>query len=208
MKNKTEYRSYDFEMRALNDEKHGNFIEGVPIVFNQKTDMGDYDEIIAPGALDHCNLRDVRFLVNHNFDMVPLARSRRNNDNSTMQMKIEEDGMHIRVNLDTENNSEAKNLYSAIQRGDVSGMSFCFIVNGDKWDGLEGDHPTRTITSMEQVLEVSAVTFPAYEQTEIHARSRNALEEQRAALEKARAEKLKVEQEERARAITLFELSK
>ena len=162
LKDGQEFRAYQFELRANQDEEHGNFIEGVPIVFNKRTDLGWYDEIIADSALNNTDLKDVRFLVNHNTDMIPLARSRNNNDNSTMQMKVEKDGMHIRVNLDTENNSEAKNLYSAVKREDVSGMSFMFRVRKSEWDETNPDHPTRTITDIEKVYEVSAVTFPAY----------------------------------------------
>lgn len=194
---KIEKRLYSFEIRTDNNETHGDFVEGTPIVFNSVYNNGYFDEIIAPGALDKTDLRDVKFLVNHNTDMIPLARSRRNNENSTMQMEVKEDGMHIRVDLDTKNNSEAKNLYSAIKRGDISGMSFMFTVDGESWEGLETDHPKRTITSIEKVFEVSAVSFPAYEDTDIHARCAEVLEEQRAALDKARVEEQKKAEEER-----------
>lgn len=195
LKENTELRSYDFEIRADKNEEHGSFVEGTPIVFDQKTNLGWYDEIIDRHALDNCDLKDVRFLVNHNTDMTPLARSRNNNENSTMQMVVREDGMHIRVNLDTENNSDAKNIYSAIGRGDVSGMSFMFSVRGDKWDDLESDHPIRTITDISKVYEVSAVTFPAYEQTSIDARAKATLESAKATLESVREEKRKAEAE-------------
>lgn len=145
MKNK-EIRAFNFEVRAAQNEEHGHFLEGMPIVFDQRTDLGYCDEIIAKGALDNADLKDVRFLINHNTDMIPLARSRNNNENSTMQMKVEEDGMTIRVDLDIENNTEAKNLYSAVERGDLDGMSFMFTVDGDTWEDLESEHPTRTIT--------------------------------------------------------------
>lgn len=208
-----EVRNYTFEMRAQNDEKHGNFIEGTAIVFNQRTNLGDFDEVIAPKALDNTNLKDVRFLVNHNTDMIPLARSRNNNENSTMQMSIEQDGLKIRVDLDTENNSEARNLYSAIERGDVSGMSFAFTVRGDEWSDLDSTHPTRTITDIEQVFEVSAVTFPAYEQTDISARCAEQLENCKELLENKRKqeaenlEKTKIELDERNRKIALLEIN-
>ena len=183
-------RAYNFEIRAENSEKNGDFISGRPIVYNSRTDLGYFDEIIEKGALDKANLKDVRFLVNHNTDMIPLARSRNNNENSTMQMSIDKDGMAIRVNLDTENNTEAKNLYSAIKRGDISGMSFMFTIDGEEWENLESEHPTRHIKSIGQVLEVSAVTFPAYEATEISARDKEALDNAKAALDSARSRSL------------------
>lgn len=184
-----ETRVYDFEMRAENQEESGAQITGRPIVFNADTDLGYYTERIAIGALDKTDLRDVRFLVNHNTDMIPLARSRNNNANSTMQMSVDDEGMAIRVNLDIDGNPEAKSLYSAISRGDVSGMSFMFTVDEDSWEGLDSDHPTRTITSIGKVFEVSAVTFPAYEQTSIKAASRDeALERAKSTLESVQEE--------------------
>lgn len=213
--NDTELRSYDFELRAQEDDEHGSFIEGVPIVFNHTTDLGWYRETIDRNALINTDLKDVRFLVNHNTDMTPLARSRNNNKNSTMQMEVKDDGMHIRVNLDTENNSDARNLYSAVKRGDVSGMSFMFSVRGDKWDDMDSDSPLRTITDISRVYEVSAVTFPAYEATSIDARCKQTLESAKAALESAREEKRKAEEaeslrkreeEERNRKLSLLEM--
>lgn len=187
MENRTLQRAFNFEMRAENDEKNGDHITGRPIVYDSKTDLGYFDEIIERGALDKTNLKDVRFLVNHNTDMIPLARSRNNNENSTMQMEVDKDGMSIRVNLDTENNSDARNLYSAIKRGDITGMSFMFSINDEEWEDLDSDHPTRHIREIGQVLEVSAVTFPAYESTEISARDKEALDSAKATLDNVRS---------------------
>ena len=100
-----------------------------------------------------------------------------------MQMSVDGDGMNIRVNLDTENNSDARNLYSAIKRGDIDGMSFMFTVDADEWDELESEHPTRRIKKIGKVFEVSAVTFPAYPETTISARAAETLESARATLE-------------------------
>ena len=167
---KKEIRTFDFEVRAEQNEEHGHFLTGRPIVFGQRTNLGMYDEIIEQGALDTTDLKDVRFLINHNVDMIPLARSRNNNENSTMQMSVDADGMGIRVDLDTERNADAKSLYSAVERGDISGMSFMFTVDKDSWDDAETEHPVRHVRSIRQVFEVSAVTFPAYSSTVIQAR--------------------------------------
>ena len=80
MKNKKELeqRSYSFEVRAEETER-GKVITGRPIVYNSRTDIGPFDEIIESGALDNADLTDVRFLVNHDLSRIPLARSRRNN---------------------------------------------------------------------------------------------------------------------------------
>ena len=158
----------------------------MPIVFESKTDLGWFDEVIRVGALDGTDLTDVRFLVNHNTDMIPLARSRRNNGNSTMQLTVTAEGLQMEATIDTENNNTAKELKSAIDRKDISGMSFMFSVAEDEWEDLESDHPTRYITKIASVVEVSAVTFPAYDATSINARSKDALESARAAVETAK----------------------
>ena len=190
-----EIRTFNFEVRAEQNDEHGHFLTGQPIVYGERTDLGWYDEIIDDGALAETDLRDVRFLVNHNTDMIPLARSRNNNANSTMQMEIVPmRGMNIRVDLDTENNADAKSLYSAVSRGDITGMSFMFTVDSDIWEELESDHPTRHIRSISKVFEVSAVTFPAYDATSIQARGlSDALESAKASLESAKAEKREIE---------------
>lgn len=189
-----EIRAFEFDVRAEQNEQHGHFLSGRPIVYNSRTNLGWYDEIIEAGALDATDLRDVRFLVNHNTDMIPLARSRNNNENSTMQMTVDSDGMGIRVDLDTENNAEAKSLYSAVERGDITGMSFMFSTDKDSWDDLETEHPTRRIRSIGRVFEVSAVTFPAYAATSIQARDMSgALDGARASLDSAKAEARAIE---------------
>ena len=195
MDKNVEIRAFNFEVRAQNDEEHGNFLEGTPIVYDSWTDLGWYDEMVDRGALAKTDLRDVRFLINHNTDMIPLARSRNNNENSTMQLSVDDEvGMKIRVNLDTENNADARALYSAVERGDISGMSFMFTVDEDRWEDVDCEHPKRHILSFRKVFEVSAVTFPAYEATSIQARGlADALESAKASLESVKADMKKME---------------
>ena len=200
-----ETRAFTFEVRAEQNEEHGTFITGTPIVFNRATDMGWYEETISKDALKECDLKDVAFLVGHNTGMIPLARSRNNNENSTMQLSVTDEGMDIRVDLDTENNAEARALYSAVKRGDMTGMSFMFIVDKDSWADADSDYPKREILSIRKVFEVSAVAFPAYPQTTIQAASEDtALDSARASLESARAalaeERARQAEDERRRA--------
>ena len=197
MNKEREVRTFIGEVRSKTSEDSTKIlIEGEPIVFNQKTDIGGFwEESIDPGAIDEETLRDVRFLVNHNFDMIPLARSRRNTQNSTMRLKIGESAVSMEADLD-EKNPKAIELDSAIKRGDISGMSFAFLVDGDKWDDLDSDYPKRTITHIAEIYEVSAVTWPAYEQTSISSRSlesgKKSLADARAALESARERAAKI----------------
>ena len=193
-----ETRAFTFEVRAEQNEEHGTYITGTPIVFNRATDMGWYEETINKDALKNTDLKDVAFLVGHNTGMIPLARSRNNNDNSTMQMTVTDDGMDIRVDLDTENNAEARALYSAVKRGDMTGMSFMFTVDKDSWTDTDTDYPKRLIRSISRVLEVSAVAFPAYPGTSIQAASEGeTLDSVRASLESA---KKQIEEERAAQA--------
>lgn len=164
-------RSYNVELRA--DDEQKGVIEGVPIVFDKPTKIidyvGEYEEIISRHALDEANLKDVCLLVNHDLQKIPLARSK--NGKGTMSFSIEDDGLHIKAELDVENNTEARNLYSAISRGDITGMSFAFRVSDDTWANLDTDCPTRTINKISIVHEVSCVNYPAYPQTSVSARS-------------------------------------
>lgn len=181
-----ERRNYCFEVRAEQDEQHGNIITGRPVVYSRETDIGGwFSEIIEPGALEGTDLSDVRFLVNHDLSKIPLARSRNNTENSTMQLSIDGEGLSIRVTLDTENNGDARALYSAVNRGDITGMSFMFSISDERWEDEETDYPKRHILKIASIVEVSAVTFPAYTDTEINARG-GPLESARAALESAR----------------------
>lgn len=193
-KDKTaERRSYLCEVRATDnaDRENESIITGRPIVYGTRTDLGWFDEIIDAGALDNTDLTDVRFLVNHDLSKIPLARSRNNNINSTMQLQRNENGLDITARIDIKNNTDAAALDSAVKRGDISGMSFMFFVDGEAWEDLESEHPTRHVTAISRVVEVSAVTFPAYPTTEIYARSNEALESARQTLESAREQRAK-----------------
>ena len=210
MTNKREVRVFSFEIRAGETEKEDRKgqLTGTPIVFDQATDMGWYQETISRDALAETDLKDVMFLVGHDFSSIPLARSRNNNENSTMQMSITDEGMNIRVDLDINGNPRAAELYSAVKRGDITGMSFAFIVDKDAWEDVDTEYPKRTIRSIRKVFEVSAVAFPAYPQTTIQAASEGSpLDSARASLESAkqRLEEERAAQAEQERRTALLE---
>lgn len=165
-------RCYQLELRA-DTEKKGH-ISGVPIVFNKPTRIrdwaGEFEEVIDPKALDKTDLKDVRLFVNHDINKITLARSK--NGKGTMQLVKKSDGLYMEAALDVENNYEARALHSAVERGDMDGMSFMFEINGEKWEGLDTDLPRRTITDIRVVHEVSVVNFPAYADTVVNARSK------------------------------------
>ena len=100
-----------------------------------------------------------------------------------MDVEIKPDGLHIKTTLDIENNATARELCSAVTRGDIEDMSFAFgvLVSGYEWRDLDTDMPTRRITKISKVFEVSAVNDGAYPQTSIYARSPASLDNAKAA---------------------------
>lgn len=172
------------ETRAEEDGKIT--LIGQPIVFNQRTNIADYfEEEIAPEAVEESVLRDVCLLVNHDFNGIPLARSRNNNANSNLRFTKSNFAVDMAADLDPKN-PKAIELNSAVERGDIPGMSFAFIVDGEEWSNLDSDLPLRRITHISKIFEVSAVTWPAYEGTSIQ--SERSLESELESLKRAREE--------------------
>ena len=191
MPNRTlEQRSYTFDVRAEDREDGIRTLRGTPIVYGSATDIGGYfREIIEPGALDGANLKDVPLLVNHDQMMIPVARSRNNTPRSTMRLMPTSTGLDMEADVDVKRNSKAAELDSAIDRGDLTGMSFKFSVAEERWDDLDTDYPTRHILRFDTIAEISAVTWPAYEATSIYTeRCREALDNARSALDSARSQ--------------------
>lgn len=182
-----EKRFYTFTPTVEKRDDGTGKLVGHPIVYNSQTDIGGmFREVVMPGALDGADLKDVPLLVNHNDSMIPVARSRRNNGNSTMRLIPDANGLGFEASLDITRNATASELYSAVERGDIDGMSFAFLIDKEHWEGLDTDYPTRFIDKFSLIREISAVTFPAYDATDINARSKDALDSARAALESER----------------------
>ncbi len=174
------------DLRAMTD---GNTVEGHAAVYNQVANIaGWFNEVIERGAFDNTDFTDVLLSVNHDLDKIPLARSRNNNANSTLQLSVDDAGLAAKASLDVVNNADAKSLYSAISRGDMNGMSFIFWVGDEEWEGLDTDMPTRHIRAISKVQEVSVVSFPAYAGTDINARDKFTLDSAKQALENARSQ--------------------
>lgn len=176
----TELVKRSFSEYRTDDE--GN-ITGVPIVFEQPTDIGGwFQETIARGAISESVLKDVALFYNHDLNTKPLARTR----TGKLKFSIEDDGVHMTANVNRER-SDANDLYLAIQDGDIDGMSFMFRIEDEEWSDLDTDYPKRRITKIGYVQEVSAVNYPAYEGTSINARSDESLDSDKRALDEARA---------------------
>ncbi len=188
---------YRFQKRNADVNTQEGIIEGYPIVFNERTAIGDYFyEEIDPHALDNADLSDIKLLVNHDDSMIPIARHRRGK-RSTMDVNINENGMFIKAIVDKENNSDAKKLCSAIERGDIEDMSFCFAIEiedgGDEWFNIDAEMPVRRIMKIRKVYEVSAVNDGAYPQTSINARSLSSLDNEKMMVANIKAKALENE---------------
>lgn len=164
------------EVRADNGVK---VARGYAALFNSEADIGGYfREVIAPGAFgETLKTADVRALIDHDTGRV-IGRS------SAGTLRLTEDEKGLSVEIDLPDTSDGRDLAVQLERGDISGMSFGFIVTHDEWDETS-DPPTRTIHAVD-LREVSAVAFPAYADTEIALR---ALESAKDEARKAQAER-------------------
>lgn len=189
MKNRNVTRSYNLncELRSIDEEK--GIIKGRAIVFEEITDLGEFYEVIDRGALKNTDLKDVRLCLNHDTSFV-YARSRNNNENSTMKLIVDDNGLWFEAKLDIENSPKARDYYSAIKRGDIDKMSFMFVIENEEWTGLDTEKPTRRIMDISVVFEISGVTFPAYETTELSARDKEALDSAKLTLDSVREKEL------------------
>lgn len=172
-----------FEARAA--ENGELYIEGYFSVFNSPYHICEgVSETIAPGAFSDTLAEDIRALTNHDTTLV-LGR----NKAGTLELRADARGLwgSIRINQDDQ---DAMNLYRRVQRGDVDQCSFGFFILEEERIVRE-DGSVEYIIKKVRLLEVSVVTFPAYEETSVSARTRQEedirrrlLEEQKAALRK------------------------
>lgn len=151
------------EIRAAGDTVT---VSGYAAVYNQKVDIcGWFTEVIAPGAFDEAITRDdVVFLINH--DDLPLARCRAGK--GTLILKSDEYGLYMETALD-QTDPDVQSIVPKIKRGDLDKMSFAFLPELQEWDETQNP-PLRTIKKA-KLYDVSIVTTPAYEGTEIGLRS-------------------------------------
>lgn len=172
-----------FETREENDER---IIEGYFAVFNSNYEIGPgMSESVAPGAFKNTLSGDIRALVNHDTTLV-LGR----NTAKTLELSEDERGLWGRIRINP-NDSDAVNLYERVKRGDVSQCSFGFDILDEETEFREDGGVHWTIKEV-KLYEVSCVTFPAYESTNIDARSR-----QRDDILKRRTEEWRIKMKER-----------
>lgn len=147
---------FGVELRA---SVEGNTLHGHAAVFDQMADLPGHYEVLARGVFDNVlqdATTDVRALLNHDPRLLLGRQSAR-----TLRLDTDERGLAFEVDLpDT---SYARDLRTLVDRGDLNGASFAFIPGEDEWDRAPDGRQRRTHTSAKALLDVSAVTFPAYE---------------------------------------------
>ena len=161
MNKKTEYRSASWEAGESEE------IFGYALVFDQRTVLYkdpltglEYGEVIDSHALDNADLSDVVLRYDHAGRV--LARTR----NNSLRLSVDGHGLLIEGNMS--GSEEARSYYNDVKAGLLDKMSFAFVASGEEWDE---ETRTRRILSIEKLFDVSLVSFPAYEQTEVHARN-------------------------------------
>ena len=191
-----EYRSFALMQPVSEEESESYIVEGYATTFDIPYDFGhDTKEVIKKDALDGADMSDVIFQLNH--EGAVLARLR----NNTMLLERDDHGLKVRADLG--GSQQGRELHEAISNGLIDRMSWGFTIAPGGW---YYDETTRTsyITKVEKVFDVSAVSIPANEGTEIHARSYiDGVIEAREGQELAQR---KATQEERARIAAYLEI--
>lgn len=164
---KKEKRAFHFEMRKADNQPRA--MVGHAAVFGEPTDIGGwFREVIEPGAFtSSIKDDDIRALWNHNPDHV-LGR------NTAGTLVLAEDAQGLRTTITPPDTQVARDLAVSIERGDINQMSFAFEVLAEEWiKGEDRNLDLRKITKV-RLYDVSPVTFPAYEGTDIALRSHDA----------------------------------
>lgn len=154
-----EERSVEFEKRMTKSniqmrEEGSNTVTGYAAVFNKLSEnLGGFRETINKRAFEGRLEDDVRFLINH--DGMPLGRTTA----GTLRLSVDETGLKYEVDLpDT---PTANELRVALERKEITQSSFQFTVEEDTWEERNGEM-RREILKVGRLLDVAAVTFPAY----------------------------------------------
>ena len=159
-----EKRYLNVEVRSESDDSRT--VRGYAAVYNQETVIGDYfREKIASGAFARSlSENDIRACWNHNMDL-PIGRS------TNGSLRLREDDRGLAFELDLPDTNTGRDAYELIRTGVVSGVSFGFSVRKETWEQGENGELSLRILEDVDLYEISPCTFPAYEQTNVVARS-------------------------------------
>ena len=182
-----EVRTFNVQNLELREEGDSNVVVGYASVFNTlSNDLGNFKEIISPDAFEGRLNDDVRFLINH--EGLPLART----TNETLKLTTDETG--LRYEAKVANTSLGRDLLELMRNGTINQSSFAFVVDDDSWEVKDGVN-IRTINKVSRLYDVSAVTYPAYEEASVALRSMDEWKKEEET--KVLKENLKKEKEER-----------
>jgi uncharacterized protein len=160
-------------------------IGGIAAVINSVTDLGYFEEVIEKGAFDNALNKeyDIRCLFNHEAELI-LGRTKAN----TCNVFVNGDGNLEYTWVPDYENPTHMSVVRSIMRGDITQSSFAFTIKEQKWSESTkyGSMGKRTITMIEDLYDVSPVTYPAYADTEADARSIVALRDQEQEIEEAK----------------------
>ena len=160
-------------------------IGGIAAVINSVTDLGYFEEVIERGAFDNALNKeyDIRCLFNHEAELI-LGRTKAN----TCKVFVNADGNLEYTWVPDYENPTHMSVVRSIMRGDITQSSFAFTIKEQKWGDSSkyGTMGKRTITIIEDLYDVSPVTYPAYADTEADARSIVALRDQEQEIEEAK----------------------
>ena len=171
------------EMRAVQNDENKMIIEGYAVVFDSPSHpiYGEWIEYVDRNAFNDCEMKDVVLRYNHKDSYPIMARTK----NNSLQLIVDDRGLKIIAELiDTASN---RDLYKSIIKKLVDKMSFRFSVARDDWD-YSTTPITRRILSFDKIFDVSVVDEPAYEATEVYARSKEEVQEEKRKFDEQRLE--------------------
>ncbi|WP_440868103.1 HK97 family phage prohead protease [Staphylococcus shinii] len=188
MSNQKEIRSLE-EVKATDDEQM--IVEGYSLRFNKlSNDLGGFVEEISPEALKDADLSDVRCLIDHDSSKV-LGRT----TSETLELTVDSEGLYFRCQLP--NTTYGRDIYESVRRGDISQMSFGFILaeDGDEFEKRDDGLFKRTLRKIKSLFDVSIVTYPAYNDTDVAPALRSIEAIKQEELDKAKEEANRLELE-------------
>jgi HK97 family phage prohead protease len=166
--NNTEKRTYSAPVEVRAEKDDSRTIRGYALLYNTRADLGFFQEEILPGAADGVLENDVRALFNHDANQI-LGRT------AAGTARIGSDSKGVWYEVDLPDTTTGRDLFTSIKRGDISQSSFAFTLpqnqEGETWVEARGEKPLRQITEFKSLLDVSPVTYPAYTETQVAARS-------------------------------------
>ena len=177
----------DIEMRVIDDDKPR--ITGYAAKFGIFTDLGWFREKIKAGAFDESlKTSDVRCLKNHDPNLI-LGRT------TSKTLRLESNSVGLKFDNDMPDTNAGKDTREEIRRGDISGCSFSFTVDEEDWKHFKDKPSERTIIKVGRLFDVGPVTYPAYPDTTVAARSLEENKKQKTEAEKDQEKRAEEEKE-------------